>query len=1343
MINTGFSTSAVGAASAAFAASGSPRIPRPGTNHVQSTQPTPKRPAGMSAAADDGDAAAAAVLPPVIRRLDEAVVNRIAAGEVIQRPASAVKELVENSLDAGARSVGVVVKDGGLKMMLITDDGHGIRPEDLPILCERHTTSKLRAFEDLESMATLGFRGEALASLTFVSHLTVTTMTAGQTHGFRAQYRDGEMQGLAVACAAVQGTQVLVDDLFFNVPARRKAFRSHSEEYARILDVLSRFAIHNYDVCFSCKKYGEARTDLFTPGAPKQAAGADGKKRRRGKEGGKDVGAENREEGRTGGEGGEAREGERTKGREEAMEKEEEEEKEDEEENEEEAEAERRRRQLEAVRAVYGAAVARDLIPIEARRGRWGEKEGAGKEGGWVGEGEGGRGEGGEGGGIEEGSRGDDVQLWMRGLISSANYSAKKTTMVLFINSTLNPFPSPSLPSLSLPPPLPPFPPSPLHLHSVLSCSLVLSLTYKMSILLMPSCLSVPSAHPTTPPPTPLPPLLPTALPTLPASDRLVECLPLRKACEATYAAILPKAARPFLYLALSLPPHHVDVNVHPTKREVRLSRPLLFTPSCVAQTPSSAVRPFLYALSPCRPTTWTSMCTPPSERGVHGQAELRHQPRVVALLPCPTRPHLSSGPRGVRTLLVPKDHGPVRAPPLPIPPAVTIAPHPFLCNTTHQVGFLNQDQVVAAVQHAVGFLNQDQVVAAVQHVVQQAMLSSNHTRTFYTQSNLLAASTPPVRIPAAAAAADPSSPAAAVASPATKHRPPKHASPASLRPPEHRLVRTDARIPAGRLHAFFSHRPSSQPSSSQPSPSLSQPLLSQQPPLSQPLLAHPSSFQSLHAPSAASPLDSASKRARGVEGGGEEEGCEEGEGQGVGSDGGRAGYTCADSVGTASREAEEGGHGEKHGARERHGDEEADQVGAAQQERIESGAAVAGPCGDVSAAAGGAAPCVQLQARLAGSSEQAAGDSLAATRQAVRKRRSLKGAAAGAGGLRGMGGGVGGEERLTSVEELMEGISARTHSALSALLADCTYVGMVDDRRLLLQHSTSLYLVDALSISKELMWQQAIRRFARFTCMTLHPAPLLADLLLLALEEEERAGRRTQAHGCKQEMVEAWVQAVQGRAEMLSEYFALAISPDGHLLSLPLLLDHHTPDLTRLPSLALALANEVEWDDEKACFASLAAALADFFAFHAPLLPRPSSNQQGKETSDGDRAGIGQVMGGEDGDASRKRKERGSEEAGDEEGAQGGRGADVAASTAVVTVAGGGEVGVSEEGGSEEGMSEAEVEAMWRQWEWSIQHVLLPALKFFLKPPKRMARDGSFIKIASLENLYKIFERC
>ncbi|CAI5967339.1 unnamed protein product [Closterium sp. NIES-65] len=1288
----------------------------------------------MSAAADGGDAAAAAVLPPVIRRLDEAVVNRIAAGEVIQRPASAVKELVENSLDARARSVGVVVKDGGLKMMLITDDGHGIRPEDLPILCERHTTSKLRAFEDLESMATLGFRGEALASLTFVSHLTVTTMTAGQTHGFRAQYRDGELEGPPVACAAVQGTQVVVDDLFFNVPARRKAFRSHSEEYARILDVLSRFAIHNYDVCFSCKKYGEARTDLFTPGAPKQEARAGGKKRRRGKDNGKGLGVESSAEGRAEG-GGEAGEGERTEGKEEAMEKGEEE-TEDDEEDEEEAEAERRRRQVEAVRAVYGAAVARDLIPIAARRGGWGEKEGARGEGEGVGEGEG---EGGEGGGSDDGGRGDGVQFSMRGLISSANYSAKKTTMVLFIN------------------------------------------------------------------------------------NRLVECSPLRKACEATYAAILPKAARPFLYLALSLPPHHVDVNVHPTKREV--PPPTTVSPHAgdglTVHPPSSAVHPHFPAAAPrgrqrsphqargalpflcsplllplpptlflCRPLPFLCrplpfLCRPLPFLCRPLPFLCRPLPFLCRPLPflCRPLPFLPPTPLPLPPTPLPLPPTPLPLPPTPLP----LPPTPLPLPSTPI------------------FCHQDEVVAAVQHAVQQAILSSNHTRTFYTHSNLLAASTPPLK-PPAGAAADPSSPAAAASSPATKPRPPKHASPASsnrpykpfvpvhlsighlpaeapsplapmpqaqpvwlpvlpccrvtlpasLRPPEHRLVRTDARIPAGRLHAFFSHRPSSsQPSSSQPLPSLSQPLLSQQPLHSQPLLAQSPSSQPSCAP-AASPLDSASQRARGVEGGEEEEeGREEFGGQGVGSDGGGEGETCADLVETASREEEEGGHAEKQGARERRDVEEADQVVAPQQGRIGSAAAVAGPCVDGSGAAGAegvAAPCVQLQAGLVGSSEQAAGDSLAATRCVGQDEGTGVGlfplsslhmfiATVCVASLP-----CGEKQRLESIL-LSLLLFSPPHpllvAALSALLADCTYVGMVDDRRMLLQHSTSLYLVDAVSISKELMWQQAIRRFARFTCMTLHPPPLLADLLLLALQEEERAGGRTGAHGCKQEMVEAWVQAVQGRAEMLAEYFALTVSPDGHLLSLPLLLDHHTPDLTRLPSLALALANEVEWDEEKACFASLAAALADFFAFHAPLLPRPSANQQRKDTNGEEREGGGQVRGEEDGDASKEWKVRGSEEAGDEESARGGRGADVAASTAAVTIAGGGEVGVSEEGGSEEGMSEVEVEAMWRQWEWSIQHVLLPALKFFLKPPKRMARDGSFIKIASLENLYKIFERC
>ncbi|GFH15220.1 DNA_mis_repair domain-containing protein, partial [Haematococcus lacustris] len=123
---------------------------------------------------------------PVIVKLDEAVVNKIAAGEVIQRPSSALKELLENSLDAGATQISVVVKEGGNKLLQIVDNGHGIRKADLPILCHRHTTSKLSSFEDLETISTLGFRGEALCSISFVSRMTVTTMPAEALHGYRA-----------------------------------------------------------------------------------------------------------------------------------------------------------------------------------------------------------------------------------------------------------------------------------------------------------------------------------------------------------------------------------------------------------------------------------------------------------------------------------------------------------------------------------------------------------------------------------------------------------------------------------------------------------------------------------------------------------------------------------------------------------------------------------------------------------------------------------------------------------------------------------------------------------------------------------------------------------------------------------------------------------------------------------------------------------------------------------------------------------------------------------------------------------------------------------------------------
>ncbi|KAG0491224.1 hypothetical protein HPP92_004622 [Vanilla planifolia] len=315
--------------------------------------------------------------PPRIQRLDESVVNRIAAGEVVQRPASAVKELVENSIDAGASTISVVVKDGGLKLIQVSDNGHGIRYEDLPILCERHTTSKLTTYDDLQTIKTMGFRGEALASMTYVGHVTVTTITDGQLHGYRVSYRDGVMEHEPKPCAAVKGTQIMVENLFYNMIARRKTLQNSNDDYPKIVDLISRFAIHHTNVSFTCRKHGANKPDVHTMASATR---------------------------------------------------------------------------LDAIKMVYGASVARDLIEIA----------------------------------VSDNNPTQSV-FEMDGFISDANYTAKKTTMVLFIN------------------------------------------------------------------------------------DRLVECTPLKRAIEVAYSATLPKASKPFIFMSIRLPPEHVDVNVHPTKREVSL----------------------------------------------------------------------------------------------------------------------------------------------------------------------------------------------------------------------------------------------------------------------------------------------------------------------------------------------------------------------------------------------------------------------------------------------------------------------------------------------------------------------------------------------------------------------------------------------------------------------------------------------------------------------------------------------------------------------------------------------------------------------------------------------------
>ncbi|KAJ5782964.1 hypothetical protein N7457_004738 [Penicillium paradoxum] len=207
-------------------------------------EPTDQR--GTKRAAEDVEAQEPPK-PKKIKALDPDVVNKIAAGEIIVAPMHALKELIENAVDAGSTSIEVLIKEGGLKLLQITDNGHGIDRDDLPILCERFTTSKLKEFEDLTSIGTYGFRGEALASISHIAHLTVTTKTAGSSCAWRAHYGDGKLipakpgqSSAPKATAGRGGTQITVEDLFYNVPTRRRAFRSASEEYAKILDVVGR-----------------------------------------------------------------------------------------------------------------------------------------------------------------------------------------------------------------------------------------------------------------------------------------------------------------------------------------------------------------------------------------------------------------------------------------------------------------------------------------------------------------------------------------------------------------------------------------------------------------------------------------------------------------------------------------------------------------------------------------------------------------------------------------------------------------------------------------------------------------------------------------------------------------------------------------------------------------------------------------------------------------------------------------------------------------------------------------------------------------------------------------------
>ncbi|KAG6879008.1 hypothetical protein C0992_005898 [Termitomyces sp. T32_za158] len=338
--------------------------------------------------------------PLPICRLHESLINRIAAGEIIHRPASALKELIENSLDAGATSIRVTVKDGGMKLLQIQDNGCGIRKSDLSILAERFTTSKLKTFSDLSRIQTYGFRGEALASISHVSHLSVITKTKAESCAWKACYAEGHLAspkpGQSIdpkPCAGNDGTTITIEDMFYNTPTRLSALKSSSEEYSRILDVLTKYAIHNPKVAFVCKKAGPMPKVFQHPSASEIP---------------------------------------------------------------------------NTIRLLYGHSIAKELVPVKvSSKAKKSIQEDEDED-------------------MEADEPEDDPEAWhAEAHITNANYQAKKMVFLLFIN------------------------------------------------------------------------------------HRLVESSRMKRAFEVVYNGILPKGSSPFVYLSLEIDPRSVDVNVHPTKREV------------------------------------------------------------------------------------------------------------------------------------------------------------------------------------------------------------------------------------------------------------------------------------------------------------------------------------------------------------------------------------------------------------------------------------------------------------------------------------------------------------------------------------------------------------------------------------------------------------------------------------------------------------------------------------------------------------------------------------------------------------------------------------------------------
>jgi len=206
---------------------------------------------------------------PRVHQLSPQLVNQIAAGEIIERPASVVKELVENSLDAGASRIEVDIEAGGKRLIRVRDDGVGIEQADIPLALSRHATSKIRSLEDLERVLSLGFRGEALPSIASVSRMSLTSRADGADRAWQTVVEGGTVIEALRPAPHPPGTTIEVRDLFFNTPARRKFLRADATEFQHVQELIKRLALSRFEVGFTLRHNGKAvfqsgpvRTDL-------------------------------------------------------------------------------------------------------------------------------------------------------------------------------------------------------------------------------------------------------------------------------------------------------------------------------------------------------------------------------------------------------------------------------------------------------------------------------------------------------------------------------------------------------------------------------------------------------------------------------------------------------------------------------------------------------------------------------------------------------------------------------------------------------------------------------------------------------------------------------------------------------------------------------------------------------------------------------------------------------------------------------------------------------------------------------------------------------------------------